>query len=34
MEPNNSFKPNLHRGTARVLFRYASTQSIPRYRSA
>ena len=32
--PNNSFKPNPHRGTAWVLFRYASTQAPPRYGSA
>ena len=31
VRPNNSFKPNPHRGTAWVLFRYASTQSPPRY---
>jgi hypothetical protein len=29
--PNKSFKPNPHRGVAWVLFRYASTQSPPRY---
>ena len=33
-QPNNSFKPNPHRGSARVLFRYASTQSPPRCGSA
>jgi len=32
--PNNSFKPNPHRGIAWVLFRYASTQSPPRCGSA
>ena len=34
LRPNNSFKPNPHRGTAWVLFRYASTQSVPRCGSA
>lgn len=34
MLPNNSFKPNPYRATARVLFRYASTQSQSRYGSA
>ena len=34
LAPNNSFKPNPHRGVAWVLFRYASTQSPPRHGSA
>lgn len=34
LRPNNSFKPNPHRGAAWVLIRYASTQSPPRRGSA